>query len=387
MAMFPHSKEYRKTPKFSSLSEFFKVLFLIIVCTELLFAEKVVPDLFPINIGNSWTFALSTGGTREYTVAQYKDSLIFIEKNNASGYSKVDSFSIAFYDSLGHFNKPQFRSNSNRMWGPHCAITEDHPITTPAGTFSQIYSYPLAWGHPNGGSHSAIASLGVGCIAIGWNSLLGCETPYCLLDTFAVLQSYNIIPTPQATWVDAVSTPSTDASFSFEYLKGDSGLVIVRIPIASCTKYMVSSSFNPVAKVLRIYFADTAKVACNYTDTVYYSLKLRNLEEDSSYYIAIYSAFFDTLKIYDNNKYPLITERIYFQPISCVLSSVTMGRRRNLVERESNVLGIYDLSGRLLFKSHQGLSGNNRQLLGKNAQGVYIVKGNRGSIRPLIITK
>lgn len=98
MAMFPHSKEYRKTPKFSSLSEFFKVLFLIIVCTELLFAEKVVPDLFPINIGNSWTFALSTGGTREYTVAQYKDSLIFIEKNIASGYSKVDSFSIAFYD-------------------------------------------------------------------------------------------------------------------------------------------------------------------------------------------------------------------------------------------------------------------------------------------------
>jgi len=389
MTMFTRSKEYATTPKFSFLPVSFKVIFLIIACGKILFAEKVVPDLFPVSIGNSWTFALKTGGTREYTVASpHKDSLIFIEKNNTSGYTYIDSFEIIFHDSLGYFNKPLSRDLSNTLWGPHCAIAEDHPLTTPAGTFSRIYTYPLSWGHPSGGSQSVIASPGVGCIAIGWNGILGCETPYCILDTFAMLQSYNIIPKPQATWVDTVCAPTGGAEFNFTYLHGDSGLVTIRMPRPSCTKYMVSSSFNPIAKVLRIYFVDTAQVACNATDTVYYSLKLHNLEKDSSYDIAIYNAFFDTLiDLFKDIKYPLKTEKIYFQRINCLSTSIAMGRRNNFAAKERRLPGIYDISGRLIYKNHQGLSGKNRRHPGGSAQGIFIVKGNQGNIKPLIITR
>ncbi|HEX2957430.1 MAG TPA: hypothetical protein VHO70_11390, partial [Chitinispirillaceae bacterium] len=198
----------------------------------------------------------------------------------------------------------------------------------------------------------------------------------------------NIIPQPQATWVDTVSALPENAAFSFSYLQGDSGLVVIRMPRNSCTKFMVSSSFNPINKVLRIYFADTNHVACNTTDTAYYSLKLHNLEKDSSYNIAIYSAFFDTLiNLINHGKYPLKTEEMFFQRISCVPTSVAMGRRGNFVERENSVTGIYDFSGRLIFKNHQGLSGSTRRYIGRNAQGVYIVKSNQGNIRPLIITR
>lgn len=381
MARFTRSKE---TAKYSFLPFSFRFVFFIMACVEMLFAEMVVPDLFPVSVGNSWTFALKTGGTREYTIASpHKDSLIFIEKNNSSGFEYIDSFSIIFYDSLGHFNKPLYRDLSNTLWGPHCAIAVDHPLTTPAGIFSRIYTYPLSWGHPSGGNKSVIASPGVGCIAIGFTHVLGCDTPYCILDTFAVLQSYNIVPQPQATWVETVSAPAAGDAFSFNYLQGDSGLVIVRMPGPPCANYMVSSSFNPIAKVLRIYFVDTTQAACNATVTVFYSLKLHNLEKDSSYDIAIYSAFFDTLiDLFEHIKYPLKTEKKYCQRISCVPTSIAMGRRNSIVARESSVLGIYDISGRLLFKSHQGLSGSKRV----NAQGVYIVKNNRGSIRPLIVT-
>lgn len=388
MASFPHNKEYSSDKKVSFLPAFFKFALLLMVWGEMLLAEKVAPDLFPLSIGNSWTFALRTGGTREYSIESiHKDSLAFIVKINSSGFSYIDTFALNFYDSLGQFNKPLARDLSNTLWGPHCAVAEKRPLTTPAGTFSETYTYPVSWGHPSGGNQSVIASPGIGCIAIAWTDLFMCDaSDPCLRDTFAFLQSYQLVPTPQATEVDTVSNLPNGTNFSFSFLRGDSGLVTFKMPRSSCASYMVSSSFNPLSKTLRIYFVDTASIRCQSIDTVCYSLKLHNLKKDSSYTVAIYSAFFDSLiDIYQDTKYPLKTDKKYSESIICNSTAIIMNRNK-ISSENRKIARVYDISGRLVVKYRKGFPGDWRHPSG-NSRGIYMVQNNRGTITPLIITK
>jgi hypothetical protein len=70
-----------KLPRFVS-----SMILLIMAGADLAHSEKVVPDLFPLAVGNSWTLALHAGGTREYVIASVKkDSLIFIQKDTSNG--------------------------------------------------------------------------------------------------------------------------------------------------------------------------------------------------------------------------------------------------------------------------------------------------------------
>ena len=354
-----------------------KAVLLAMVSVGMLHSEKIVPDLFPLAVGNSWTLALRTGGTQEYFIAfKSKDSLICISQTNSSGFSYCDTFPLFSYDSLGHFNFPYYRDLTHQIWGPHCAVARDGPITTPAGKFPETCLYPVTWGHPSGGNRSFFASPGVGIVAIAWTGSI-CETPPCLEDTFALLRSYTVVPKPEATWHDTIPLIPGNASFAFSYLKGDSGRASFKMTQSACARFMISSSYSDVAKVLRIYFVDTAGIECHSTITVYHALKVHNLEKDSVYTVAIYSAFFDTaVDIYRDKKYTLKTARKYFERITCASVSITTDRNK-IPAKAPKILGVYDISGKLLFKCLQEFSGGQR-LPSRMSSGVHIVKNDRG---------
>ncbi|HEX3019241.1 MAG TPA: hypothetical protein VHP36_03020, partial [Chitinispirillaceae bacterium] len=331
------------------MKSYWNIGFLILITYSAVFSENIIPDMFPLAVGNYWKFSLKTGGTITYTITEtVDDSFVCTQQTSSNGFTYGDTFRFVSYDVLGHFNNPLYRDLSGAIWGPHCALIQKKTIKTDAGIFDETYDYPVTWGHPSGGNRNMIVAPGVGPVAIAYNENI-CDEPPCL-DTFAFIKSYQINKAPEVVWFDNSGTASNDSLFLFSYFKGDSGLVEFEMDQGGCEKYLITSSFNSATGVLRIYMVDTAKVFCNEFVPVRNALKLRNLSEGKTYTIKIYQSYFDeSINIITDKIYNLKTNLLYSKKIIC---EPTLTHVRNLSKKADfsvNRATVYNIQGRMVL--------------------------------------
>ena len=328
------------------------VLLGTVFCFSSISPAFVLNDYSPLAVGNWWQYASNTGTLKYTVVSSHLDTFI------VSVESGVQQFEYRVYsdDAAGLFY--EYKTAFGDDWimysgycGPHAGLPSATPVITPLSTYTRTSTF-VTFRH--GAGYSAnINAPGVGIVAFF-------DSYWSALDTSARLSSYQLEPGPTGrAHSRRVVNPAADDTAAAVSWSGSDSVTLRFCTLSSpCGDSIVSVSYNPLTKNLRLYLADTSGI-CGLDQLYEHTVIVGGLNRQQAHHLMAYKVKFP-------GDYPatqfLFSKNIAPSHVAYQLPINTRSRGRPMYT------DVFDITGRKIVSS----SGN---------AGIRIIRNQHGGTR------